>query len=401
MRRLIACLIVCSAVAHAPAWSQSPIPSPPPIVDANDPAAADRTVLFVPEGTVACAGGEVRPTASDAFAPSIHVATFASMPVGQRIERAAYDFTISSTGRPLSIRPVVDDGFSRLSLTTDAETQAALASWTFPAEARADCRLALRYTAIPLARAGDDVLVSYYGAARPSGAVRGAVERRLRRPGDDCERPPALRNLAYPDFLVGRPRPGARSWSALRWDVAADGTTTAVETIGSSGDQVLDAEGRRAIAETTYRSGPRTGCLYNYWRQGPPLPAPPVNRDAPDDPLENCPESFGTRFRASFLTFPPAFQAVGVEGWARIRFDAAPWGQIGNVSVVEAEPAAAFGEQALRIVSSSRVEPSFEAGIRCVVPVIFRLPASDDADLARLPGSATSRSTPPTPPAPF
>ena len=395
---LTACL---SILAAGPAHAQTS--QPPPIQGVQAPPPPDQTVLFVPEASTSCADGPLAPLASDAFAPTQWGATFVTRPVGQRIERAAYAFSISPEGRPLTIRPVVEDGLSQLSPPVDAETQAAFASWRFPAEARSDCRLALRYTPTPLAQAEVDTLVKFYALARPSGALRQAVERRLRRPGDDCERPPALRTLAYPDFLrTDRPRPGSRSWAAVRWNIAADGSTTAVETVGSSGDAVLDAEVRRAIAETTYRSGPRTGCLYSYWRDGPPLPAPPVNRDPPEDPLARCSEAINGRFTPGPLTYPPAFQNRGIEGWARVRFDVAPWGEIGNVSVVEVQPAAAFGGSAERIVASGRVTPAFDAEIRCVVPIIFRLPEAGEPQLARLPGTGEAPAPPARePPAPF
>ena len=47
---------------------------------------------------------------------------------------------------------------------------------------------------------------------------------------------------------------------------------------------------------------------------------------------------------------------------------------IGNVAVVEAQPAAAFGEEARRLVQSSRAAPGLDAGVRCVVPVHYRMP---------------------------
>lgn len=404
MRRLIACFVAWSVLAGAPAHAQTSAPRV--AAGTSNPVALDRTILFVPEGSVACSDVSVEPTGSGAFAPSLQTATFTSASVGQRIERAGYAFSISSAGRPLSIRPLREEGLSRLLETVDAETQAALASWTFPAEARPDCRLIIRYTPTPLATAETDVLVRFYALARPGGSLREAVERRLRRPGDDCDRPPALRNLAYPDFLLpDRPRPGSRSWAAVRWDVAADGTTKDIETIGSSGDAVLDAEGRRAMAETLYRTGPRKGCLYNYWRDGPPLPAPPVNRDPPEDPLAQCTEAVTARFTPGAMIYPPAFQARGVEGWARVRFDLATWGQIGNVAVMEAQPAAAFGDAAARIVATGRATPSFETATRCVVPVIFRLPNTEEREMARLPGTWPEPASPPistaAPPAPF
>jgi TonB family protein len=325
--------------------------------------------------------------------------TFTTPPLEDSKAQVAYDFSVSPDGRPLSIRRVGGEGWTQPGATIDTETQAAFATWTFPASARADCRLILRYTSIPLATADTDVLVRFYALSLPGGALRGAVERRLRRPGDDCDRPPPLRNLAYPDFLRDRLRPGARSWAAVRWDVAPDGTTASIETIGSSGDTVLDEEVRRAMGETLYRSGPRTGCVYNYWRAGPNLPAPPVNRDAPEDPLSQCTEAAGRRFTPGPLTYPPALSARGIEGWARVRFDIAPWGQIGNVAVVEAEPVAAFGDAAMRLVMSGRATPAFEAAVRCVVPVLFRLPPRDDGNAARLPNTAPAIS--PSPPAPF
>ena len=39
----------------------------------------------------------------------------------------------------------------------------------------------------------------------------------------------------------------------------------------------------------------------------------------------------------------------------------------------EAQPAAAFGVDALRLVQSSQATPGFEAGVRCVVPVRYKL----------------------------
>lgn len=395
MRRLFTGLVILSVLEGTPAWSQ------PVQMGAHGTAVTDQTVLLLPETRIACADGPVEPTASEALAPRPEAAAFLNPPAGGASRRAAYDFVISPTGRPMTIRPATGADLLRLASSADAETQAALASWTFPARARTECRLSVTYEAVPLASAGPENLARFYGAARPSGALRAAVERGLRRSGDDCDRPPALRTLAYPDFATDRPRPGARSWSALRWNVTEGGATASVETIGSSGDHALDAEGRRAIGETTYRSGPRTGCLYNYWRIGPRLPAPPVNRDLPDDPLEDCPEGLAGRFRPGPLVFPPAFMAVGIEGWATIRFDVAPWGQIGNVAVVEAEPAAAFGEQALRIVGSSRVEPGFEAGVRCIVPIRFRLPDDAEAQTARLPGTDAAFPQPVPPPPPF
>ncbi len=62
-----------------------------------------------------------------------------------------------------------------------------------------------------------------------------------------------------------------------------------------------------------------------------------------------------------------------IEGWALVRFDFATWGQVGNLSVIEAQPASAFAESAGRTVLSGRADPGFTAGVRCVVPVRYRI----------------------------
>lgn len=393
MARLATSLVLLASAAHGQ--------TPPVITDGSDPAVADQTILFVPEGVVSCADGPLHSTASDDFAPTLWGTTFNTLPVGQRIEQATWAFGVSDAGHPQSIRPVIDDAALRPTAVIDAQVQASFASWTFPRQARKDCRLTLRYTPTPIATADTDILIRFYALARPGRPIREAVERRLRRPGDDCDRPPPLKNLAYPNFLLDRPRPGSRSWAGVRWDVAADGTTTAIETIGSSGDTVLDSEVRRAMAETSFQSGPSKGCLYSYWRDGPNLPAPPMNRDAPEDPLATCTEAVAGRFTPGPLVYPPALQDRGIEGWARIRFDVASWGAIGNVAIVEAEPVATFGEPAMRIVMSGRATPSFEAATRCVVPIVFRIPEADQPGGARLPGTGPGPGTAPRPPAPF
>ena len=381
------------------------VPATTPTDEAATLAAAERTVLFVPEASLNCADGPLSPVASDAFNPTLWAQTFATLPVGQRIERAAYDFSISPEGRPLSIRPVTGEGFSRLGVAADAQTQATFASSVFPAVPRQDCRLTLRLTPTPLSSADPATVVHFYADARPRDALRSAVERRLRRPGDDCDRPPP-RSVAYPDYLrADRPRPGSRSWSAVRWDLRDDGTTTNIAIVGSSGDPVLDDEVRQAVAASVFRSGSVRGCLATFWRNGPNLPMPPVNRDPQDDPLERCDEAFSSRFTPGRLTYPPAFEARGIEGWARVRFDAATWGEIGNVTVVEVQPAAAFSEPAARIVTTGRVTPSFEAAIRCVVPIIFQLPDEHEPERPDLTGALPAAMLPPIsnggPDAPF
>lgn len=59
-----------------------------------------------------------------------------------------------------------------------------------------------------------------------------------------------------------------------------------------------------------------------------------------------------------------------------MRFDLATWGQVGNVEVIDAQPAAAFGDSGRRTVQTGRAEPSTSHGVRCVVPVRYVLPTN-------------------------
>jgi TonB family protein len=149
------------------------------------------------------------------------------------------------------------------------------------------------------------------------------------------------------------------------------------QVAASSGDAAFDAEVMRATAELRTDPGrPQRGCVYNWYRRGAVLPAPPMP-SAPADPRAACPSTVLASYRA--LTSPGTvapFLDRGVEGWALVRFDIAPWGEVGKVEVIDAQPASAFGETARRIVGAGRAEPG-PGAIRCVQPVVFRVPADD------------------------
>lgn len=354
------------------------VPVPPPVA-VDEARAAASAVLMSPTTSVLCGGETLKPLFAETLAPDQRGLTLLNESTGQTDERVALDFSISDEGRPLSIRPASLFDGRRLTAATQARTEATLAAWTFPRGARPDCRLTIQYTAVPLALAEPDLLLGFYASTRPGGELRKAVEAHLRRPGDDCVGLPRPRTLGVPDFAIGSSQPGSTSWTALRWNVSADGSPREVETVASSGDEAFDAETRRAVEASTFRGGAKTGCLYNYWRTGPRLAAPSLPMDRDEDSLQNCPPAIAERFQAGRSTFPDAFHKRRIEGWALVRFDLASWGQVGNVQVIEAQPAATFGEEARRIVQLGRATPGFEGAIRCVVPVRFKMPEDNDA----------------------
>lgn len=77
--------------------------------------------------------------------------------------------------------------------------------------------------------------------------------------------------------------------------------------------------------------------------------------------------------------YPPAYRNRAIEGWAVVSFDTAPWGEVGNVKLLEAQPSADFGSQAMAIVRGARVTPSAQGASGCVETVKFMMPADDAA----------------------
>ena len=358
----------------------TPTPPPPPVAvrfgALGQPV--ENAVLRLPETESTCEGLAVQPLYSETL-PAQQAAR-----QGESDAETVLSFSIAADGRTVDIRP------ADAAPIAFATLQAGLAVWRFPAQARKDCRLTIRWRSVRLDEAETPDLLNYFAVTRDRGALRDAVAKRLGGDGADCgdrfggRRPDTV---VFPDFEKGRkPAPGGRSWSVTRWNIDAEGRATDVETLGSSGDADLDSEARRATAETRMHPGPaRTGCVYNLYRSGETLAAPPMKpEDQREDPLQQCPATIADRFsvRANPV-FPTVFRDRSVEGWALIRFDIAPWGQIGNASVIEAQPAAAFGVDALRLVQTSQATPGFEAGVRCVVPVRYTLQDDDgpvDAD---------------------
>jgi len=379
------------AVTTAPAFAETP---PPPVSVRSGVLGADQSLLQVPTAQTTCGDAQIRPTYSEDLRVETGLAAAATK------AQVVLTFSIDSGGRTRDIRPAAprssdpDIVIVTHRPSTEAE-QAALAVWRFAGGAHSDCRLTIRYAAKPIAEATKDDLLRYFAVTRTRGAARDAVAARLAGPEATCggerrggRRP---RTISYPDNKIGqRPPPGGRAWTVLRWDLNAEGRAVQIETLGSSGDAAFDAETRRALSETVVEGGePLQGCVYNFFRNGPALPAPAM-QEREDDPLQVCPAEISERFRAEGApeSFPRAFRERGVEGWALVRFDLATWGQVGNVEVIDAQPAAVFGASGRRTIQAGRATPSLSHGVRCVVPVRYVTPKApteneperDDAD---------------------
>ncbi len=341
-------------------------PSQPPVIDFQ--GSGSPPLLVVRDATLRCDGRRIEPVYAEALSPRVIASPSAS---DREPATLVLQFSVNAEGRPRDIRPAASPRF----IPTD-EAQASLAAFRFvPGQARADCAMTIRLTPRPLAEASRDHLAFAYAVDRASPA---AVARRLARPDDDCGDRPRPAVAVYPSPDAGRPPPGGRVWSVTRWNVGRDGRTSDVETLASSGDAAFDAEARRAVVASTFQpDAPRRGCINAWTRVGEPLPDAPEPEPA-SDPLKNCPAELRARFTHGRLTYPAAFQQRGIEGWAIVRYDIASWGETGAIEVLEAQPAAAFGEAARNIIRASRATPGHVAGIRCTDRIIFRLPRGDE-----------------------
>lgn len=329
----------------------------------NVPALSQQLLAWQP-GEIRCDGQAI----TDATMRRPDLALAATDP--QRVRSIAYRFAVDDTGRPHSI---TREGDAFVPFAQDIGP--ALAASRFPAGAkRAACTV--RYTPQfdPLARAPIADLAAY--SIFPAGPkLPKAGWDRLGAVGNCRDRPrPAPLLRAFPDFSKVAATPGVRDWSLVAFDTDADGRPVDARVAHGTGNADLDAAAVDAVRASRFTGGARTGCLYPYWRAAGRLTAP----DKPDEdqirPADTrCPAKveWATRPNSSY---PPAYRQRAIEGWAILSFDAAPWGEIGNIKVLDAQPSADFGQQAIQILRSGRVAPSAQGATGCVETVKFKMP---------------------------
>jgi TonB family protein len=76
--------------------------------------------------------------------------------------------------------------------------------------------------------------------------------------------------------------------------------------------------------------------------------------------------------------YPPAYAKRRVAGWAILRFDVAPWGQVGAIEVLASQPTQAFADAARGLLMGARPSPPPSGYRGCVVPMIYAIPTIPD-----------------------
>jgi TonB family protein len=290
-------------------------------------------------------------------------------------------FDIDDTGRPLSIRR---DGVSYA-----PDLAPALAASRFAAGGkRTGCTITYTPRVTPLDQAPVADLIAYT-LSPESGRLPEEGWARTRREGNCDARPvpqPLLR--ALPDFRKLPATPGVKDWSMVDYEIDAEGQPRQASVTHSTGNKALDQAAITAVEQSRFTPGARTGCRYPYWMAPATIAAPPAPN--PGDLAlagASCarPYPYATAPR---LTYPVAYNRRQVEGWAILSFDVAPWGDIGNVKVLAAQPSEDFGTHAVQVMRTARFQPSSTGLSGCVERLSF----------VTRPNSTPEPTAPPPPP---
>jgi len=338
------------------------VPPPPPVAVAREGVDTRGLIDFEVEG-YNCAGTAVTPVRQAAILP-IAMRPEAWLERDSQVQTVG--FAIDAQGRTISIR--LPDG------TYGDDIAPALAATRFAAGTpRQACtaRIVARYyphDQIPRA------LAARYWTIPTRDRPRLETHDLIASPGGNCEEePPRWLVRAQPDFDRVPVEPGALDFVAMTYWVDSAGRPRNIEAPFTSGNAAFTQVGKRVMAQWRFQPGEaRTGCAYGYWSAPRnPLPPPPLD---PDSPKNECPDVRFAYMPELKPYFPRTFSQRSIEGIVRLRFSAAPWGEIGDVEVVESQPAEAFGEAAMRFLPRARLDRSDAPRVGCTVDVKFALP---------------------------
>lgn len=356
-------LVLASAVIQSPPIDMTPQPS----------AGLNKTVqAFIVEyrpSTVRCGGQTVTPQFTTEPLP-----TSIMMQEGQEAPAFTMTFGVKG-GRAVAISNPVREARSPVYLAHD-DLAPTLAAWRFAADSDHDgCTITFAANSVPLETAPIATIYRFVALPRPSWTGWGQAQKRAMATDGNCfaSPMPARLLIGMPDFdRIAQP-PATMSWTMVGFDLDSAGKPVRVRTLVSDGNRALDRASVDAVAKSRFAAGTqRTGCNYPYHRrQNAPLAAPAM--PPPEARSEVC-EAREKAIPMPTGEFPPQFHRRAVEGWAIVQYDIAPWGATGNMKVLRAEPAAAFGDSALSLVRQTKFPASSTGATACIMRVRFNMP---------------------------
>lgn len=361
----------------SPALAVPPPPPPPATISVGSPAPSSQPLVQTWRASdVTCASG-ARIALSDFVSPD-------PQPLMGRItegvQPVTVTFAIDADGRAVDMTAALEPRYRLLARDLMPSLRASRFAVEEP---QSGCTITYTSEAQTIAEAPLETLAQL-GVAQRLRVGKDVWDRIA--PGD-CRDKPRLAPLSrsYPDFRKLTRREGTRQWTYVSYDIDSDGTPVNLATPFTTGDAALDAEARAAVAAGRYAGGPRTGCAQAWWSGVETIPAPPIppKQDTHGNPACEIKDRWEREPR---LVFPPNYRQRAIEGWAILRYDVAPWGEIGAIEVLEAQPSSELGDAAVNVIRNARFKP-LDAGLKgCVDRVIFRIRAGDDDGDA--PGSA-------------
>ena len=354
MHRSIVSMICAGAIVAGPA-AASPIRAVP--------TGSERVLLMWSPSDVRCSGDGIGH--AEYMPRPLNMLIF---PGGIPAVPITFGFTIGEDGRPLSI---AKQGEGNTPYASD--TGPALAASRFaPGAGRSDCTITYTPHTAPLDLAPLPELMSY-SMNRDSERLPLAAMRRLG--GGTClDRPvPAPLVVAYPDFGKLANTPGARDWTMVDYDLDRAGNAVDARIVGGTRHAALDAASLEAVGKSRFAAGDREGCRYPYWLNPGLVEAPPMPPKGALEPANAMCDARDGFSRPPQLIFPEPYRNRAIEGWAIVSYDVAPWGEIGNVKVLDAQPSEEFGKQAVRMLSRAEVESGGRGMTGCVDRVHFKM----------------------------
>lgn len=356
MLAMIASMLVASAPPPIVA-----VPSAPPPISTQSSGPANMA-LWMP-GTVTCAGG-VDP------APIALRRPYSTLVwrQGTATKPITLSFAIDGTGRPMSIQRTGWQPIAR----EDRSAPALAASRFAPGPARAGCTITYTPDIQPLDVVPLAEIASYVVTRQLPTLPRAAFDRL--RAGDECRTGRDTQPLvtAHPEYAAIPATPGVRDWTMVGFGLDSEGRPVDVTTVTGTGNEALDAAAVKAVAASRFNRGAdRKGCTVPFWRHPAVLPS---HEMPPKEEPKAGPCSDSEWARAPRLVYPPAYNARAIEGWATVSYDVAPWGEIGNVKVIEAQPSEDFGTAASSMLMSASKKPGPGAQ-GCTTRVVYRMEA--------------------------
>lgn len=353
---------------------------PPPLpVTGQPPVTMDIITFDPPPSEAACDGGRVARVIEAAplhpkLAPPLPKTAPDGAPFSDS-DSLPLSFAVDAAGRPTDIRR--GEG-GRVLAPSDAAL-AALASWRFaPGAPASGCTVRFSSHRTPIAQAGRAALFEIIAFERRNAPslVRETVSK-----AGDCGAAPrrSPRTLNFPDLRRFDGRDLNPAWAAVVYDIDADGAPRNVRVESRSGDPALADAAAAAIAGSRFQAGKPVQACYGVFAATPrDTPAPPrpelAGFERPEDKCDVSKEALNLPVAKNY---PRAYSDRKVEGWAYLRFDVAPWGQVGNIQVIASEPTAAFGDAARNMLWGARPAAPAEGYRGCLVPVIYATPDPD------------------------